>query len=145
MRDENLHARPKLTASDTYCNMCTSAHNVFRFTQRRANGDAVERRSAYAKASVFAEASAYALCARTVKTADKSADKYDPPSRLRASAFAEPTAATSSCPTLVHILQYVYERVQSVLPRMERLPAHPLKSHPPTHIAICVRGCTVGD
>ena len=68
------------------------------------NGDAVERKSAYAKASVFAEASAYAkataaaLCARTVKTADKTADKYDPPSRLRASAFAEPTPVTSSCP-----------------------------------------------
>ena len=63
------------------------------------NGDAAERRSAYAKASDFAEATAYAkataaaLCARTVKTADKSADKYDPPSRLRASASAEPTAA----------------------------------------------------
>ena len=89
----------------------------------------------------FAEASAAALCARTVK----SADKYDPPSRLRASAFAEPTAATSSCPTLVHILQYVYRSVQSVLPRMERLPAHPLKFHSPTQIAICVRECTVGD
>ena len=53
------------------------------------------RASTYAKASVIAEASAYAkataaaLCARTVK----SADKYDPSSRLRASAFAEPTAA----------------------------------------------------
>jgi len=32
-------------------------------------------------------------------------------------------------------LQYVYESVQSVLPRMERLPAHPLKFHSPTHIA----------
>ena len=110
------------------------------------NGDAVERRSAYAKASDFAEATAYAkatgaaLCARTVKTADKSADKYDPPSRLRASAFAKPTAAPSSCPALVHILQYVYEGVQSVLPRMEPLPAYPLKFHSPTHIAICVRG-----
>ena len=57
------------------------------------NGDATEMRSAYAKASVFAETSAAALCARTVKSADESADKYDPPSRLRASAFAEPTAA----------------------------------------------------
>ena len=82
------------------------------------NGDAVERRSAYAKASDSAEASAYAkataaaLCAMAVKTADKSADKYDPPSRLRASAFAEPTAATSSCPSLVHI---VYERVRLVI------------------------------
>ena len=43
------------------------------------NGDAAERRSAYAKASVFAEAfasakaTAAALCARTVKTADKCA------------------------------------------------------------------------
>jgi len=115
----------------------------------RANGDAAERRSAYAKASSFAEATASAeataaaLCAMAVKTADKSADKYDPPSRLRASAFAEPTAVTSSCPTPVHILQYVYERVQSVLPRMEPLPAHPLKSHPPTHIAICVRARTM--
>ena len=60
------------------------------------------RTSTYAKASVCAEASAYAkataaaLCARTVKTADKTADKYDPPSRLRASAFAEPTPVTSS-------------------------------------------------
>ena len=85
------------------------------------NGDAAERRSAYAKASAYAEATAYAkataaaLCARTVKTADKSADKYDPPSRLRASAFAEPTAVTSSCPTLVHILQYLYERVRLVI------------------------------
>ena len=109
MRDENLHARPKLTPSDTYCNMCTSAHNVFRFTQRRANGDAVERRSANAKASVCAEASAYAkataaaLCAMAVKTAAKTAAKYDPPSRLRASAFAEPTPVTSSCP-----LSYTY-------------------------------------
>ena len=74
-------------------------------TVEKANGDAAERRSAYAKASVFVEASTYAkattaaLCARTDKTADKSADKYDPPSRLRASAFAEPTAATSSCPS----------------------------------------------
>ena len=91
------------------------------------NGDATKRRSAYAKASVFAEAfasveaSAYAkataaaLCARTVKTADRSADKYDPPSRLRASASAEPTPVTSSCPTLVNILQYVYERVRLVI------------------------------
>ena len=68
-------------------------------TVEKANGDAAERRSANAKASVFAEASAYAeataaaLCAMAVKTVDKSADKYDPPSRLRASAFAEPTAA----------------------------------------------------
>ena len=85
------------------------------------NGEAIERRSAYAKASAFAEATAYAkataaaLCDRTVKTADKTADKYDPPSRLRASAFAEPTAATSSCPTLVHLLQYVYEGVRLVI------------------------------
>ena len=82
----------------------------------------------FAEASAYAKATAAALCARTVKTADKSADQYDPPSRLRASAFAEPTAVTSSCPTLVHILQYVYRSIQSVLPRMERLPAHPLKS-----------------
>ena len=40
-------------------------------------------------------------------------------------------------------LQYVYESVQSVLPRMEALPAHPLNSHPPTHIAICVRARTM--
>ena len=86
-------------------------------TVEKANGDATERRSAYAKASASAEASAYAkaiaaaLCARTIKTADK----YDPPSRLRASAFAEPTAAPSSCPTLVHILQYLYERVRLVI------------------------------
>ena len=53
-------------------------------------------------ASAYAKATAAALCARTDKTADKTADKsvdkYDPPSRLRASAFAEPTAVTSSCP-----------------------------------------------
>ena len=41
------------------------------------HGDATERRSAYAKASAYAEA-----------TADKSEDKYDPPSLLRASAYA---------------------------------------------------------
>ncbi len=73
------------------------------------NGDAAERRSAYAKASVFAEATAAARCAMADKSADKSADKYDPPSRLRASSFAEPT------------------------------PRHIFMPHLRTHIAICVR------
>ena len=69
----------------------------------------------FAEATAYAKATAAAFCARTDKTADKSADKYDPPSRLRASAFAEPTTAPSSCPTLVHILQYVYESVRLVI------------------------------
>ena len=106
----------------------------------KANGDAVERRSAYAKASVFAKATAAALCARTDKTADKSADKYDPPSRLRASAFAEPTPVTSSCPTPVHILQYVSEGRTSGDARVNAPceAGHFVRSR--THIAICVRG-----
>jgi len=41
------------------------------------NGDATERRSAYAKASAYAEATAAALCAMAVKMADKMADKYE--------------------------------------------------------------------
>ena len=41
------------------------------------HGEGAERRSAYAKASDFAEASASALCAMADKTADKSEDKYE--------------------------------------------------------------------
>ena len=41
------------------------------------NGDATERRSAYAEASAYAKATADALCAMAVKTADKSEDKYE--------------------------------------------------------------------
>ena len=43
------------------------------------NGDATERRSAYAKASAYAEATAAALCASAIAKAfaDKMADKYE--------------------------------------------------------------------
>ena len=50
-----------------------------RRTVSRVNGDAAERRSAYAKASVFTEASAYAKAAAAAlcAMADKTADKYE--------------------------------------------------------------------